>query len=219
MQKWSSELIAKARQMRSDSVPIKFISKTTGIPPSTVWKYVKDIKIPLAVQGSNESVLCLVTKARHAKQRALWNLEMNKRGEEIPPITGLPLFFLGLGLYWGDGTKNKARPISFANIDPNAIKAYINFLIEAGADRTKLSLSVVIHKDVDIDDVRKYWSKITGIPNKRIYLTLRDYQSTYIKQPQGTAHVNLQDASFSRKVFGWLEGLYRQFDSPAEKTI
>jgi len=59
---------------------------------------------------------------------------------------GLSLFFLGLGLYWGDGSKNELLPVTFSNSDPHAIAAYLAFLEKTGANLEKLSASLVIHE-------------------------------------------------------------------------
>jgi hypothetical protein len=220
MRKWNKESIDKARRLRLEGITLDLISSIVGIPRSTLWGYIKDVVLPVEITTQKEANqynrLGLVTRARHEKRRALWNKEMDERGEEVPAAIGTPLFFLGLGLYWGEGNKNERQPITFTNSDPQAIRAYLTFLLETGASMDKLKASLVIYRDTDIEASQKYWAEITGIPIGRIYITIKESSGNPVKQINGTLHIALSDAQFSRKVFGWLRGIKKQFRGPEE---
>jgi hypothetical protein len=191
------------------------VSSTTGIPRGTLWLYLRDIRIPRKPSSWKNSFprdrLVLATKERHAKQRVTWNLEMDETSKKVPEVTGVAAFFLGLGLYWGEGAKNERRAISFSNSDPRAIRAFVSFIDEIGADKRKLSAGLVIHKDIDPDKAREFWSKVSGILPERIYISQIDGHKNPNKRSRGVLSPTLQDAAFSRKIFGWLRGVYGQF--------
>jgi len=55
------------------------------------------------------------------------------------------LFGLGLGLYWGEGTKANKDSIRLGNTDPNLIKKFIEFLIRFFSIK-KNKLNIIIRK-------------------------------------------------------------------------
>jgi hypothetical protein len=92
MQKWDQRLINETRRLRADGKSIGLISTVSGIPRATVWDYVRDVQTPITLlsQGNdpNESLLSLTTKARFAKQRAQWEIELTESEQEAPVMTG-----------------------------------------------------------------------------------------------------------------------------------
>jgi hypothetical protein len=160
--------------------------------------------------------LIAVTKERHAQQRLIWDREMMKSGAQIPVATGSLLFFLGMGLYWGEGTKNEHDPIVFSNSDPRAIRAYLAFLRETGADLAKLCASLVIHQDIDREKALAFWSKASGIAPNRISVTQIASHENPRRRSRGTLNVKLSDIDFSRKAHGQLRGVIGQFVCPGE---
>jgi hypothetical protein len=135
---------------------------------------------------------------------------MDTVAESVPSVSELDLLFLGLGLYWAEGAKNERHAISLTNTDPGIIRAYLKFLRAVGANTHRLSANLIVHQDVVGAEARQYWSKITGIPLERIYLTWVKSTDNPVKQKYGTIHVSLQDMVFSRMMFGWLRGLRAQ---------
>jgi hypothetical protein len=131
----------------------------------------------------------------------------------VPQVSGLDLVFLGLGLYWGEGTKNRRGRIAFSNSDPRAIRAYLAFLQEAGADTQKLRASLFVHTSANVAELRDFWSKVTGIEGERIYITRTNSSENSVKRAHGILNITLQDMVLSRTIFGWLEGLFEQFSS------
>jgi AcrR family transcriptional regulator len=223
MQKWDQRLIDEARRLRADGETINAISASSGMPHSTVWDYVRDVPIPIMLlsqeNGRSESLLSLTTKARFAKQRSRWEAEVADSEREAPIMTDLSLFFLGLGLYWGDGSKNELLPVSFTNSDPHAIAAYLAFLKKAGANLEKLSASLVIHESADLAKSKAFWGRVTGIRPERIYLTVKKYPDQQVRLLNGTLNVKIHDSDFSRKVFGWLRGLLDQFSESSDAIV
>ncbi len=74
------------------------------------------------------------------------------------------LFYLGLGLYWGEGTKAITYATRISNTDPAMIKTFRSFLkIICGIQNDKIHYSIVTFNDTDPEAVRIYWSKELGI--------------------------------------------------------
>src|SRR4051812_2004906 len=58
-----------------------------------------------------------------------WNPDGNPFRVKIPSnLEEAKLFGLGVGLYWGEGTKRNKHSIRLGNSDPELIKKFIEFL-------------------------------------------------------------------------------------------
>jgi len=90
--KTDPQLIAAARRLRGEGVPLDDISSTLGIAKSTLWFHVKDVEITPDVQATKKQAqsdrLGLKNKARHAEQRHRWNNEMDSVGAHFPKCQG-----------------------------------------------------------------------------------------------------------------------------------
>ena len=210
------QLIAKARQLYVDGKPIDEVSRMVGLAKGTLWPYLCDIKLSATIteqrRQSRNQKLIANNKKRASNRRNKWQLEMEQDARQTPRAIEMSLVFLGLGLYWAEGTKNERKALSFSNADPRAIRVYIAFLREVGADIQKLNAGLVAHRDVDLKKAQEYWAEVSGIPINRIYPTHIDSTDSLVKQIYGALDIRLQDAEFSRKVFGWLRGVQRQFE-------
>src|SRR6185312_4683224 len=50
--------------------------------------------------------------------------------KEITSLEDARLYGLGIGLYWGEGTKSNKHSVRLGNTDPELIKTFISFLVE-----------------------------------------------------------------------------------------
>lgn len=65
---------------------------------------------------------------------------------------------LGLGLYWGEGTKANKSSIRLGNTDPYLIKAFIIFLEEIyGIPKSRLQFGLQVFNDMDDKKALKFW--------------------------------------------------------------
>ena len=75
------------------------------------------------------------------------------------------LFGLGLGLYWGEGTKSNKNSIRLGNTNPKIIKKFIEFLVKIYGIKThKLRFGLQIFSDMPQGSVIHYWLKKLGVP-------------------------------------------------------
>ena len=80
--------------------------------------------------------------------------------KHIGTIQDAELLGMGLGLYWGEGTKRNKSSIRLGNTDAGIIKTFIEFLTEiCGIDTNKLRYSLQIFSDVIPQDALNYWMK------------------------------------------------------------
>jgi hypothetical protein len=80
----------------------------------------------------------------------------------LKPITTLgdaQLFGLGVGLYWGEGTKANKHSVRLGNTDPELLRTFIRFLTDLfGIDKTSLRFGLQIFTDININEALRYWT-------------------------------------------------------------
>ena len=80
------------------------------------------------------------------------------------------LFGLGLGLYWGEGTKANKDSIRLGNTDPNLIEKFIEFLIRFFSIKKKdLHFGLQIFSDIEVERALDFWIKRLKIKRSQFY--------------------------------------------------
>lgn len=83
------------------------------------------------------------------------------------------LFGLGLGLYWGEGTKSDKYTIRLGNTDPKLIGAFIAFLIKIfGIQTSKLRFGLQIFSDINEDEALDFWLKNLKVNKSQFFKTV-----------------------------------------------
>ncbi len=102
----------------------------------------------------------------------------NPKGDPFTPATtkidaDAFLFGLGLGLYWGEGTKMNSRSIRLGNTDPFLIRTFLLFLRRAyNIDESRLRFALQIFSDMDQIKEEKFWRKFLKVRSKQFYKTI-----------------------------------------------
>src|SRR3989344_187443 len=80
---------------------------------------------------------------------------------------------LGLGLYWGEGTKKNLRTVRLGNTDPYLVRAFLIFLRRIyGINGSKLRFALQIFTDMDQKKEEKFWREFLNIGAKQFYKTI-----------------------------------------------
>lgn len=78
--------------------------------------------------------------------------------KHIKTIEDAELLGMGLGLYWGEGTKQSKTSVRLGNTDAGVIRTFIRFLTDiCGIDTNKLRYSLQIFSEVNPQDALNYW--------------------------------------------------------------
>lgn len=82
------------------------------------------------------------------------------------------LFGLGLGLYWGEGTKANKTSVRLGNTDPSLIKAFMMFLIRIfKVEKADFRFNLQIFSDIDINKAVSFWAKELGVSRSQFTKT------------------------------------------------
>lgn len=172
----------KAREMRTEGYSINVIAKKLKVSKGSVSSWCSDLVLTFK---QKERLRLKVLKAGH-KGRLL-GAQMNKDKKikniqkyrdlaktEIKQLSNRDLLILGIGLYWGEGSKNQSGGFSFSNSDPVMILLMIKWLKDIvkinGSDITTRIMINESHQP-RIAEVLKFWSNLLDLPSDCFYKT------------------------------------------------
>ena len=77
---------------------------------------------------------------------------------------------MGIGLYWGEGTKANKNTVRLGNSDPIILRTFIKFLITFfRIDKKDLRFHLHTFTDANLQEVKNYWKKELKIKDKQFY--------------------------------------------------
>ncbi|MDP3646346.1 MAG: hypothetical protein Q8R25_04635 [bacterium] len=80
------------------------------------------------------------------------------------------LYGLGIGLYWGEGTKSNKVSVRLGNSDPRLIKKFMKFLISLyQIDEKKLRFGLQIFADMNAKATLNFWTHSLKVSHKQFY--------------------------------------------------
>lgn len=83
------------------------------------------------------------------------------------------LYGLGIGLYWGEGTKADVVSVRIGNSNPELIKTFIRFLVTFyEIDIRRLRFGLQVFGDMDEKAARLYWTRRLGVSEGQFYKTI-----------------------------------------------
>lgn len=96
------------------------------------------------------------------------------------------LFGLGLGLYWGEGTRANKNSIRLGNTDPKLIRSFIHFLSKMyKIERSRLRFGLQIFSDISPEYALRYWVralKVSPTQFQKVVITPSRGVGTYRKK-------------------------------------
>ena len=141
--------------------------------------------------------------------------------KDIKSISQGELWFIGIVLYWAEGSKQRETTVSqgvvFSNSDPRMIKIFLKWLKDcAKVSNENIKLEITIHENYKkrVNKVIQYWSQITGVFKgkfDKIYYKKHNIKS--LRKNQGDNYygqlriVVRKSTNLNRKIAGWIEGI------------
>lgn len=139
-------------------------------------------------------------------------LRSNPKGDPFTikaPATSeeLILYGLGIGLYWGEGTKSDLNAVRLGNTDPRIVKSFMVFLTcLCGVDQSKLRFGLQIFSDVNPITALNYWSRALGVKRTQFYrpvITRSGSIGTYRnKNKYGVVTIRFGNTKLRDKIIG-----------------
>jgi len=122
------------------------------------------------------------------------------------------LFGLGLGLYWGEGTKANKNAVKLSNSDPGLIKAFRNFLIRICQVRQeKIYYRLLLFNNANKEKAIGFWARELEIPVNKIAsitkLKPRGKGSYKKKSQTGVLTIEFGNTKLKKQIDQMIEGL------------
>jgi transcriptional regulator with XRE-family HTH domain len=216
------ELKQQAQQLRRQGFSYSEILKKISVSKDTLSRWCRDI--PLSEKHVNRlSSLRKSGGLKGSVKGAQKQIEIRKNEtlrqyavgiREVGNLSKRDRFIAGICLYSGEGTKSD-RVCEFTNADPELILFMTKWLKEfCNTKENKLRGALWLHDDLNVDQARQFWSELTGIPINQFYKTyiVKRKKKKQRKQlhPYGIFSIRYLDAAVSRRIIGWIAGLFGQ---------
>ena len=96
------------------------------------------------------------------------------------------LFGLGLGLFWGEGSKKNLHAVRLSNSDPKLVKKFVDFLINIyNIDKGKLRFQLLSYDDLNSKKLVTFWTEYLSVKNSQFFKTTilkKRGRGTYLKK-------------------------------------
>ena len=157
-------------------------------------------------------------RRRSLKIKAVELNEQKKFAREIHAIDTHALFWIGLGLYWGEGAKTERWRAVFYNSDPVINKVMMRFFREiCNIPDDDIRIQLILHKHVSEKTARAFWAKELDLPKSSFYkASFAESRASKRKRsshrlPYGTIQISVRGKRIANKIKGWLLGLENNF--------
>lgn len=208
----------KARELRKKGLSISEIVSQVDAAKGSVSRWVRDIELTkeqkqrLSKKGYSKELIEKRRQTRLKNTKERHSKIIDEGVNDIDNITQQQLFYIGVALYWGEGSKKK-NVIQFTNSDPKMIKVMMRFLQEV----CKVSVEdmqghVHLHPHLDADEAEEHWSEVSGIPQDQFYKTSQQHNTASKNKkdslPNGTFSVYVCDTELALTMKGWMQGVH-----------
>ncbi|OGZ58598.1 MAG: hypothetical protein A2728_01735 [Candidatus Spechtbacteria bacterium RIFCSPHIGHO2_01_FULL_38_11] len=214
----------KAIEYRKKGYSYNMISEKLDLPKSTLSDWLKDIPFRPNQEVINRIGNAKLKSAQTKNRQKIENIKKMKKiaFKEVDKLSNRDLFMLGIGLYWGEGTKRYSH-IRIINSDPAIIQASVRWFKDICKLKNKnFSIRVHIYPDNYEKECLRYWSNIAGISLNNFGKTQIDRRKnkSFKKRgtlPYGTAHLEIRSrgkkefgVELHRRIMGWIEAVSKQ---------
>ncbi len=210
----------KAIELREKGTTCREIMRTVGVSKSTLSIWLRDVVLSKSIKekilvGRAKSQFAAAEKKKSDRKERTQNTIAAAK-EEFLLLARNPLFISGLCLYWAEGDKHKQERVKFTNSDERMVAFMMKWFREiCEVPEEKFRIALHVHDLFVSKDIKKYWSKITGIPEKQ-------FQKVYIKQTSlrerrnilynGTCGIVVSNKELFRRISGWKLGFLEYFN-------
>lgn len=162
---------------------MKSIASKLAVGKSTVSLWVRDIALTekqrlrlreRMISGGHKGRM-MGAQANKEKRLRCIEFANNQAKREIIILKKEELFFVGLGLYWGEGVKSESGGFAVVNSDPRIIQIMIRWFTDCFAvDSSRFKPRIFInelHRDRE-DKIVRFWSRKTGIQRSQFSKTI-----------------------------------------------
>lgn len=201
-----SHLHDKAKILRRNGVSIKQIAHELKVSASTASVWVRGVSITtigktkIAQRSIDARIKSGEILQRQKKQRALNDFKVAEKYFQESNLNQSDKFLLTALIYECEGGKSERSSLEFTNSDPVLVGIFLKLLRSIfHLDESKFRVIMHLHSYHNEKNERKFWSKITNIPEKQFLKTYQKAESGKIKSGyRGCVQIKYFDVSIKR---------------------
>lgn len=173
----------QAIRLRRKGESVKDIASELGVGKSTVSLWVRDIVLTETqktrlrermISGGHKGRMLGALANKEKKLRRI-EFASDQAKRRMTLLKKNELFFVGLGLYWGEGVKSESGGFAIVNSDPRVIQIMIRWFTDCfGVDASRFRPRIFInelHRDRERKLIR-FWSEKTEVPQSQFAKTV-----------------------------------------------
>lgn len=203
--------------LRRQGLSYKEILKKVPVAKSSISLWCQDIGLTLEqkkrlIKKQQENLKRLAKIGPRAavlkRQKEIYKIKKAAK-KEIYPLSLYEFKIVGAMIYWAEGNKNQKAEIT--NSDPRLVRFMVRWLKEVcKVPPERLRARLNIHSDQNNEKIKRYWSKVTGVP-------IGQFGKSYIK-PEGTGHrknilhngvirIGISSEDLRHRIMTWIKAL------------
>lgn len=203
----------KAIQLRKKGLSYNEIRNQIGVAKSSLSLWLKDIELEEKHKARlyTKQVEVLTRGPSSQKERRAKEIEVilaAAKSEIVTPFKTETLRMMGTMLYWAEGRKLKGG-MELTNSDPLLISFFVKWLKDIfDINPWELRMRLNIYSQQNEDNLKKFWSDLTGIPLHNFRKSFVKPRNKFFKKNTlyyGTARIEVPKSTDKKhRLYGWI---------------
>jgi hypothetical protein len=183
------------------------ISERLALPKTTVFYWVRDLPLGRPRRASpgqrrgNRGM-----RRKHSERR---EAAYAHGRAEFAELASIPTFTDFVCLYIAEGYKRQRTNVELCNSDPSVIALAARWIRHFARNPVRVRLQY--HADQDVDELRRFWSGVVGVPPEEVGLQRKSNSSELRKRSWRSAHgvlaVRTGDTLLRARLQAWMDCL------------
>ncbi|TFH66402.1 MAG: helix-turn-helix domain-containing protein [Gemmatimonadales bacterium] len=186
------EARVEAIRRRKQGDTLKKIARDLGVSPSSVHRWCQGLqlterqreKIRARGQQAQMEALERTNQEKRLKAQDRVKSARTKGEKRIGIVSARDLLLLGVGLYWGEGSKRTPGAISMANMDYRVLRVFIRWLCALGMSKERLWARLVLPPEFAEGKEKLWWGRRLGLQASQFQKTYRRVSPTSAQKTQ-----------------------------------
>jgi transposase-like protein len=202
---------------RDEGAPIKEIARRVGVAPSSVSRWVRDIKLTHAqeqelLRRNPAYNRQLSGTAKQAANRRVERLAYQEEGRTLA-LRGDSCHVAGCMLYWAEGEKDR-NALRFYNSDPEMVRFFVSFLkrhFELRDEEIRITCNLFADHVQRQREIEQFWLDVAQLSKSSLCKSYVNAYSKHSKKkrtnrlPYGTVRVTVSRTRVIQSIYGAIQ--------------
>lgn len=206
-----AHLRKKAMELRRKNMSLNEIVAHLKVPKTTIYYWIKNIPV-IIVKKSYWIRKAVTAHKRIAKDKRQQAYDLGL--SEFSILNREPLFHDFVVLYMAEGYKRDRNSVCFTNSNAIMIQVAKYYIDRFSAN--KVSVSVIIHEDQDVDQIKAFWSRLLKVNDRKIRILYKSNSGKMNRRKwcsvYGVVMIKANDTYFRSKLQAWMDCISKEWE-------